>query len=524
MTNDPNDPSTKAMVKSTPRVQPQMPGQGNFANQANSVKLPQDPRIHQGPKNANQQGIPSSQGRPSNSQEVRHDLGRGTASSSNQVIHAGKPTNQGIGTHQPVKAPELAANRGGQAQSSLPPANKQVNPNASAQPANHNSALPRGEVRGGQGNVGAAQTHRGDKNNKPPPPGHEMKQPPRTNVQQSSNDLHRPAQPSRPPSREPKAIGNQMFQSQAYPNNDDQDEEYDELGDDIDDFGKEMEDRLFAEFSQHSTDAEQFSRDYSRGSNDRLPQSQYLHTSTSANAKGTANQFAFDQPLYGRHPPSYLERKAEPPVRPIVKTPARSYDLKPLPGGLSFDDELAQDTQGNADMREAVFTYQNSGVPVTPDRNGRGDISTFNFTPSAKDSDSGRQVVLEPEPELEPRFKIPMELQNHHNLAEIFVDHEQVFQDMMKSTKVAEFRPAWVDVKDGYKDLGSKVNVAHHQWEEVQNSLSKLIEIKDNELKRKINLTGRYVEAGSDLSEHCNTMQRATRNNVKRPKVEMEVY
>ncbi|WWC70831.1 uncharacterized protein I206_104783 [Kwoniella pini CBS 10737] len=134
--------------------------------------------------------------------------------------------------------------------------------------------------------------------------------------------------------------------------------------------------------------------------------------------------------------------------------------------------------------------------------------STFNFTPS---TDHSRVEEL-PEPYLEPRFKIPAQLQDHYGII-ANTDREGIFEKVLQGTDGKGWQPNWSDVKKGYTAIRALMNESNEHYLQVEAALRQLIDLKDIELKRKTGLTERYAGAGAHLSDQCQSMQQATRNS-----------
>ncbi|WRT67858.1 uncharacterized protein IL334_004832 [Kwoniella shivajii] len=128
--------------------------------------------------------------------------------------------------------------------------------------------------------------------------------------------------------------------------------------------------------------------------------------------------------------------------------------------------------------------------------------------------DGGEALTLAHTPR--SRFKIPWELKSHTTIFETIINKEKIFKNALEIAKQPQYTITWSEVGDNHKLQSQGLNGAHHHYGEFELALKELVNIKDDELKRKIDLTERYADAGSHLSYQCVSMEQATRNNKKR--------
>ncbi|WVQ65721.1 uncharacterized protein L199_003899 [Kwoniella botswanensis] len=496
--------TSKAMVLSTQRSSQHLPlSQGALSSQAMDPRNSQNPRNHKdGQGNPSQQDKFPSQAGLYTPQDHQKNPIRGANDHSTGVNHLNRPPTQDSNVHnannRPVKAQDYATYPG--------------NMKEADRIGNSSSGLPRGNITSGQ----TDSAHKQDtlKVNMPPPPRYDNKCIPIVPERQAYNG-QTPAQtpPALPREQAPMTLEFREFRNEFQA-----EEEFDELGEDYDNF----EEPTPVEHGPVGVPPPDASR------------IRYQHPfEISNNVSQSSSRYDADS-RFGKTSYGHRSNRPDDPITPIHvgrninsstklprRVPTNGYNSYSMPGRPSFDDELALGgvPSRRIPMAESVLTFDESGQPVTPDRNGGGDKSIFNFTPSAKDSEAEKEVVPEPE----ARFKIPVELEDPFALIRSFIDREKVFEGVLKFTGDPKFQPTWATIKEGHTKLSSSLNSTHYHFESVDGSLTKLVEIKDKELERKIGLTKRYAEAGSDLSEHCSMMQLATRNNVKRKKIEMEV-
>ncbi|WWD04930.1 hypothetical protein V865_003001 [Kwoniella europaea PYCC6329] len=496
------DDTSKAMVLSTHRSSQHLTSnQGALSSQAMDPRKSQNPRNHNdGQGNPSHQGKLPSQAGLSTPQDHQKNPIRGATDHSTRVNHLSRPPPQEANVHnannRPVKAQDYATYPG--------------NMKEADRIGKNSSGLPRGNITSGQ--TDNAHKHDTLKVNMPPPPRYDNKGIPIVQPERQAYNGQTPAQTPRALPRE------QVPMTHQFRNDDQAEEEFDELGKDYDNF-EEPTPVEHGPVGFPSTDAAQIRYQYPLKGSNNVSQSSSRYDAESRFGK-TSYGYRSNRPD-DPHTPIHLGRNIKPSAKPPRKVPSHGYNSYSMPGRPSFDDELALGgvPSRRIPMEESVLTFDESGQPVTPERHLGREESTFNFTPSAKDSEAEKEAVPEPE----ARFKIPVELEDPFALIRSFIDREKVFEGVLKYTGDPKFQPTWATIKEGHTNLSSSLNSTHHHFESVEGSLTKLVEIKDKELERKIGLTKRYAEAGSDLSEHCSMMQLATRNNVKRKKIEMEV-
>ncbi|WWC96163.1 hypothetical protein V866_003030 [Kwoniella sp. B9012] len=498
----PTEDTSKAMVLSTQKSSQHLP-----LNQDALSSQPMDPRKSQNLRNHNAgQGNPPQQGKlPSQAglstpQDHQKDPIRGVTDHSTRVNHLDRPPPQEANVHNANNRPVQA-----QGYATYPGNMKDVD-----RIGNNSSGLPRGNITSGQ----TDNAHKQDtlKVNMPPPPRYDNKGIPLIQPERQAYNGQTPAQTPRALPRE-QALMTHQFRSDVQA-----EEEFDELGEDYDDF-EEPTPVDHGPVGVPPPDAARIRYQHPFKSSNNVSQSSSRYDADSRFGK-TSYDHRSNRPD-DPHTPIHLGRHIKSSAKPPRRIPTNGYNSYSMPAGPSFDDELALGgvPSRSIPMEESVLTFDESGRPVTPERHSGRDESIFNFTPSAKDSEAEKEVV----PEAEARFKIPVELEDPFALIRSFIDREKVFEGVLKYTGDPKFQPTWATIKEGHTKLSSSLNSTHHHFESVEGSLTKLVEIKDKELERKIGLTKRYAEAGSDLSEHCSMMQLATRNNVKRKKIEMEV-
>ncbi|KAK6908131.1 hypothetical protein I203_102132 [Kwoniella mangroviensis CBS 8507] len=489
--------TSKAMVLSTQRSSQHLPlNQAAPPSQAMDPRKSQNPRTHtDGQGNPPQQGKLSSQAGLSSPQDHQKNPIRGATDHSTRVNHHNRPPPQEADVHNAnnrlVKAQDYATYPG--------------NVKEADRIGNNSSGLPRGNITSRQ----TDNAHKQDtfKVNMLPPPRYGNKGIPLAQPERQVYHGQTPAQTTRTLPRE------QAPMTHEFRNDFQAEEEFDELGEDYDNF----EEPTPVVHGVPHTDAARIRPEYPFKSSNSVSQSSSRYDTDPRFGK-TSHGHQSNRPE-DPHTPIYLGRNIKPSVNPPRRVPTNGYNSYSMPGRPSFDDELGGVPSRRIPMEESVLTFDETGQPVTPERQSGRDESTFNFTPSAKDPEADEDVVPEPE----ARFKIPVELEDPFALIRSFIDREKVFEGVLKYTGDPKFQPTWATIKEGHTKLSSSLNSTHHHFESIEGSLTKLVEIKDKELERKIGLTKRYAEAGSDLSEHCSMMQLTTRNNVKRRKVEMEV-
>ncbi|KAK8858646.1 hypothetical protein IAR55_002875 [Kwoniella newhampshirensis] len=199
---------------------------------------------------------------------------------------------------------------------------------------------------------------------------------------------------------------------------------------------------------------------------------------------------------------------------PTPQSVVMNVSLEQQPHTSAGDDDSAlpvlsfESDEWNPDKKINDLTMKTPGKRKMEDFGDEENSSVFNFTPTAKQGTKQKVTALK------PRFVVPKGFLDHTSLLRD-VKREEIFFERMRLAREFKHNGVFQETTRLFQEQQNRLAAVVDQFDGFHGRINALIKKKDAELQRKVKLTERYAEAGSELSGQCVDLQAATRNGNK---------